>query len=221
MFCTNCGVRGEGNFCAACGARHSPPGKPADADEIPVQVVEDGFEANADWTCWHEYERLINHPPVRRRLQAAAQRSSQRITADQFMAVCDGVLGGMTGGVPVSVIAKIAMPINKKHGFRTGKQRTLHTSLPVGAAVVEVLCWLARTERTLKGAVQMPAGCRLHASLPFDLRAYEGELTVSIAAAATGTTIQAETEIAGQWYDWGKSNKALDELAAVFSRAAA
>ncbi|MAT72461.1 MAG: hypothetical protein CMJ58_23410 [Planctomycetaceae bacterium] len=217
MFCTNCGARGEGNFCAACGAKHV---RLADASPAAGEH-EEVANAGCDWRTWTQYDRLIAHPEVRQRLQAAASQSSQRLTGEQFMAMCDGVLTGVTGGVPMSVIAKIALPLNKKLGMKTNRQCSLQSALPVGAAVVEVLCWLARTGRALRGAEQMPEGCRLDATLPFDLRAFEGDLRIAVTATPSGSSIAAEVEIPGQWYDWGKSAKTLAELTGLLSQAAA
>ncbi|MCA9236462.1 MAG: hypothetical protein KDA44_13395 [Planctomycetales bacterium] len=216
MYCSNCGARAGGNFCSSCGTRLAGRNEAAEEPETDRVETPDG-----DWTTCCDYQRLIAHPEVRRRLNAAAGASPQRLSGEQFLSICDGLLGGVTGGIALSAIAKFALPLNKKLGLKTGKQRALQAPLPVGVAVVETLCWLARSGRSLRSAEQLPAGCRLLAALPSDLRSFEGELRITISSASVGSSVLAEANIPGQLYDWGKSAACLDELAAALGRSAA
>ena len=41
---------------------------------------------------------------------------------------------------------------------------------------------------------------------------FEGQLVVTIERAGTATKIEAATNIPGQWFDWGKSTRCLEQL---------
>ncbi|MBX3433766.1 MAG: hypothetical protein KF847_10635 [Pirellulales bacterium] len=214
MYCTECGVVARGKFCAACGTRTT-----SGAPDAILSTRE--TDAAIDWTQSCDYETLIGHPEVRERLTRSAANAAKRMSGEAFLGLCESMLGGLVPGVPLGAIAKIAQPLNTKLGFKTGKTRRIDVPLPIGAAIVESLCWLARSGRVLKTVRQQADGCVLDAELPSDLFAFAGTLTLSIARTPTGASVEGLTAIPGQWYDWGKSDRCLDDLVSMLGRCAA
>jgi len=68
---------------------------------------------------------------------------------------------------------------------------------------------------------QEPDGCTFNASLPSDVFSLEGDLAVSVRRSGAHTEVGGVTRINGQFFDWGKSNRCLDQLFADLARDAA
>ncbi|MFO0809976.1 MAG: hypothetical protein U0746_15250 [Gemmataceae bacterium] len=197
MYCSNCGLKGAGNFCTACGTRFQ-----AGPDGIP----------SGDWRHEVRYDVLVQHPEVRDRIARSAAGSGKAgMTGEEWLGLFDKAFSPMTG-VSLKTVATIAAPIYAKMGVQTGKARTESFVTPIGEAIVEVLCSLARAGITITDIHQGDAGCVFEAKLPSDLWSFEGKLVVTIERVATKTRLQAVTTIPGQLFDWGKSGRCLDRL---------
>jgi hypothetical protein len=109
-------------------------------------------------------------------------------------------------------IASIVAPIYAQMGVKTGKKRRDTIDQPIGRMIVAVLCGLAENGLTLREVHQGDTGCVVEANLPSDLFALKGQLVVTIERTNSGTSIEAVTNIPGQWFDWGKSTRCLDKL---------
>ena len=68
---------------------------------------------------------------------------------------------------------------------------------------------------------QAADGCLLEAALPSDLFSLEGDLLVSVRRVRELAEVDATTRIGGQMFDWGKSNRCLDQLFDDLARDAA
>lgn len=66
-----------------------------------------------------------------------------------------------------------------------------------------------------------PSGCLIEASLPSDLLSLEGTLLVSLHRHGRHTAVSGRTQIGGQFFDWGKSNRCLEQLFIDLAREAA
>lgn len=210
MFCSECGARVAGKFCALCGFRLGPA-DPADADVPVIQIVE-------DWSNLIDFERLVAIPAVRTRIAQSAAQSKKRMTGEDFLDFCDKALGKLYGvPIPLTSIAHFAQSLHARLGIKTGKARSQFFPAAPGEALVALLCSLARHGRTLRTAQQATDGCVLTAALPSDLFALEGDLIVSVARHGVGAQVDAHTDIKGQLIDWGKSTRCLDSLFAELS----
>jgi hypothetical protein len=198
MFCSNCGKPASGNFCAYCGHKLNLP-----VDDEILTVLP------ADWSHEVRYDILTKIPEVRERLGRAAAAVRKSLTGEDYAKIFDKVF---SPGVPLSKVIEIAQPLYASWGIQTGKTRSGFIPTPTGKVIVDVLCTLARTNRTLKNVRQATDGCVLEASLPSDLMSLEGEIVLSIRRETEGTHIDAATKIPGQLYDWGKSNRCLHKL---------
>jgi hypothetical protein len=213
MFCSHCGAAARDKFCSHCGRALLAIVRP-DEPAAPASAIE--------WQSVVEYETVVSVPAVRDRIARAAAQAKRRMTGEQFLDLCGKPLGSLTGvPLPWSSIAQFARSVYANLGIKTGKSREAAFTLPPGEAMVAVLCWLARTGRTLRAAHQLTDGCLLKASLPSDLFALEGDLLVSVGRAGRGAKVSATIEIEGQAFDWGKSTRCLDELFADLSEHAA
>ena len=240
MYCENCGQKAKGNFCKHCGYRldgHDAPAvevKPAEEKPVeakstdllpiappptePVMLEVLPLDAGPmdvlpivapDWWQEVEYAKLIKIPAVKDLLAQCASSARKSMSGEQFLEIYDKVF---SPGVSLKKVAEITCPIYDNLGIRTGKTQTGYLALPPGRVIVAVLCGLARNGRAIKEVHQCSDGCIVHAKLPSDLLSLEGELVVSIRKHGPGMQIEAATRIPGQWFDWGKSQRCLNNL---------
>ncbi len=201
MFCSECGVQTAGKFCSSCGQRL-------------LAAVETNVLAT-DWSDLIDYEALLAIPTVRDRIARSAAQSRKSLSGEDFLDMCGNAFGKLAGlpiAIPMSSVAHFAQATYAKLGVKTGKSRDQWIAQPPGSMLVSILCSLARTGRTLRGAHQLAEGCLLVAALPSDLFALEGDLIITVVRSRGGTLITAKTEIPGQLFDWGKSTRCLDAL---------
>lgn len=205
MFCAQCGVKGGGNFCTACGTRLAAPepGPPMPLTAPPVPT--------GDWRGEFRYEVLMQHPEVRDLVARHAAAARAGMTGEQFLDLCDKAFSPIPG-VSMSAVAGIAMSIYAKMGVQTGQSRKAVQPTPIGQTIVSTVCSLARHGRTLKQVHQGDDGCVVEAVIPSDIWSFAGELVITIRPVPRGTLVQAATKIPGQLYDWGKSRKCLEQL---------
>ena len=205
MFCSQCGSQASGNFCSKCGAplaQHADPSTPAGATDHDAQ-------GNDDWENDVRYEVLIKRPEVREMLTRQAAAAPMPASSDGFLAVADKWLKPV---VPYEILAGIMPTISARLGIRTGKERRDHFALKPGRVLVNMMGFLARHGYHPKTVQQAADGCTIEATVPANLMAPEGTLSVTVRRAADGSEVDAAMEIKGQRFDYGKSNAILDEL---------
>ena len=207
MYCSNCGWKATGNFCASCGSALQATA--AGQSAVPAPPAPQAA-APTDWSEELRVDALLCVPEVRELVSRHAAQASKRMTGEQFLDVCGKVLAPF--GVSMGKIAEVAHPIYARMGIGTGKTRTQVFDRPAGGVLVALLCSLARNGRTLKQASQAEDGCVLEATIPSDMWSLEGALLVTVQRRAEGTFVEAATKIKGQLFDWGKSKQLLDEL---------
>lgn len=213
MYCSNCGSKATGNFCASCGSALQASGQGRSAGPAPQTASQ---PAPTDWSEELRVDALLRVPEVRELVSRHAAQAAKRMTGEQFLDVCGKVLApfgvSMGEGVSMGKIAEVAQPIYARIGIGTGKTRAQVFDRPAGGVLVALLCSLARNGRTLKQASQAEDGCVIEATIPSDMWSLEGALLVTVQRRAEGTFVEAATKIKGQLFDWGKSKQLLDEL---------
>lgn len=214
MFCTECGQKARGKFCSHCGhslLEASEDGttpsfehdKPAvKSDEVLVEIV-------GGWDDEVRYETLLKVPEVRTQIERHKGMAKQGITGEQVLALYDKVV---SSPIPLEKVAGLIQPFYAKLGINTGKQRVVRIDAPVGRVMVRALCSLARHNQAVRKVSQGTDGCFFEAVLPSDVLALEGDLLVTVRRQGRGAEVTAATKIAGQWFDFGKSNRCLDKL---------
>lgn len=211
MYCSECGAKARGKFCSSCGTRLESGGA---ANGGTGGLEHCPADETGDWTQTIDYAALLRYREVRERIEAAAAEAQAGVTGEQFMEFCEEALKPLTiVPIPYNAIAKIAQPMAAKWGLKTEKARTRLFSSPPGVVVVGVLCSLARRGHKLKQARQMDGACVLDAELTSDMFALTGELRITVRRDRDGGTwVEAATHIPGQAFDWGKSNRRLEQL---------
>jgi len=221
MYCSNCGSKATGNFCASCGSalQVSAAVQPA----VPAQQAA-AHSTPTDWTEELRVDALLRVPEVRELVSKHAAQARQRMTGEQFLDVCGKALApfgvSMGEGVSMGKVAEVAQPIYARIGIGTGKTRAQVFPRPTGGVLVALLCSLARNGRTLKQASQAEDGCVIEAAIPSDMWSFEGDLLVTVERRAEGTFVEAATKIKGQMFDWGKSTRLLDRVLGALRDAA-
>lgn len=235
MYCTECGQPAAGRYCAHCGALLTilprtrrddaapQPVRPRTREDAPIaavlvaelaDVAADAAEASsssrsAAWEGEVRYEALIGYPAVRELIDRHAKLAKKGLTGEDFLRLCDKL---MPVGVPLDKLVAIAQPLYARLGIKTGKQRTATLATPPGRAIVRLLCSLARNGQTLRTVQQATDGCSFTATLPSDVWSLEGDLVATVRRHAGHCEVEVATNIPGQLYDWGKSNRCLDHL---------
>lgn len=201
MFCSECGKQAQGKFCRHCGT-------PLDiAAESTLAVIEPA--PVIDWNTEVRYELLMRDPQVRAAIDQHARLAPKRMSAEKFLALADKLIPQ-----PVSMegVAGLAQPLCAKLGLRTGKEVAGHVDAPVARVIVRALCSLAHRGQPLQDVTQGERGCSIAAELPSDVFSMAGSLHVTLWRTDRGTGVSANTNIDGQWTDWGKSRRCLEQL---------
>src|ERR1022692_576866 len=123
MYCTNCGLKLSGNFCASCGTRASPPGEVVDV--LPM----------GDWQQEVRYAVLLRFPEVRARLEDVPE-CAKTVSGEQWLELYDQAFKPLTG-VSVKTVASIAGPLYARMGIKTGKTQAKVFAAPPGEVMVE------------------------------------------------------------------------------------
>ncbi len=200
MFCSECGKPAHGKFCSDCGA-------PLAMTESTSEVVP--VEGVPEWDREVQYETILKFPGVRDTIERHARQAPKRMTGEQFLMLADKLV---PLGVPLEGLVAVVQPFYSRLGIKTGKERAHQVQAPVGRVIVRALCSLARHGQTLRGVTQAVDGCLLEATLPSDLFSLEGNLLVSVRRSGSQAEVSGATHIGGQLFDWGKSNRCLDQL---------
>jgi hypothetical protein len=213
MYCSECGVKGTGKFCTACGNCLGASQANGMGATIALPI---------DWSDVVDYEQLISIPAVRDKIARSAAQSKRKMTGEEILDIYGKAMGKLTGvPLPMSAIAGFAQSAYAKMGVKTGKSLTAVFAIPTGEMIVRVLCHHAKNGRVLRDVQQLSDGCILRASLPSDVFALEGDLIVTASRQLQATRVEAQTDIPGQMFDWGKSTRCLEALLGELRAAAA
>lgn len=200
VFCSNCGVKAGGNFCFQCGCRLQH-GDVVVSEELVPAVL-----------CWDEdanYERIAQHPDVRTVIASHAAQARPGLSAEALMEIADKVV---PIGISYSAVAAVAQPMWASLGVRTGKQRSAVMAVPIGRTMARVLCSLAKNQQPVQRVEQEADGCTIQADLPSSIWAMKGILTVRLTRQDDGCIVTVATDIPGQAFDWGMSQRCLDTM---------
>ena len=230
MYCSNCGTAAEGNFCSQCGHKlhrpephpvgqqlpapqHDPHAPIFDADELVADAGQPAA-ANEDWENEINYKTLVRHPDVRELLEMAGNRAKSPVSGEEFLKKFESVVPG------VSIAAKIAQPLYSQLGVKTGKTAAQQFDRPAGKITVAILCALAEGSSKIRDVQQLTNGCQIEASIPSDIWSFEGILTIQVMRQGHGTRVEAATNIPGQLFDFGKSQRFLTRFLGNVRKAA-
>lgn len=199
MFCSNCGAKAEGRFCAHCGHQLS-----TEAESHAVR---------GEWRDEIQYEKLLRHVEVRDQIARHAGLAHAGLSGEKFLELCDKVFAPLMSGVSLAAVTNLALPIYAQLGIQTGKRQATLLPLRPGDVLVATLCSLAQRGQKIRSVQQESDACQLTAELPSDLRTMTGgELHIVLRKQGGQMFVEAWTYIPGQLYDWGKSAQILAQL---------
>jgi hypothetical protein len=156
---------------------------------------------------------LIGVPEIRERIARQAALSHKGVSAEQFMAAADKVLGPLMAiPVPLEPMLELSQRINSKLGLRTGKHGSERLAWPVGRVIVAVLCSLARHGIEISSVRQAQDGCVIEAVTPSGPTSLTGTLVTTVTRDGAGTHVDAAATIHGQLLDYGTSKARLRNL---------
>jgi len=165
--------------------------------------------APVDWEHNPQYENVIRVEAVLETIKRLAADSHKGVSGEAILALYDKVV---KSPVALEDLVAIAQPLYESWGIHTGKQRTEMIDSPIGRSIAHTLCSFAKHAQTFQRAEQCDSGCTLIAELPSSICSMKGKLSVTLLQAETHTHVAASTDIPGQMYDWGKSQRCLDQL---------
>ncbi len=209
MFCVHCGAEGAATFCPLCGLHQQATDR-----SMPPQL-ESGYgdeeivEALVAWPESIQYETLLGDSEVRERIAAAARHATAGVTGEDLLAVFDAVspIGFSLGKLTTAIL-----PIYDKLGIKTQRQSQGIFDAAPGRVMLAVLCTLAAKSLVIAEVHQDADRCSLIADIPSGLITNRGQLAILIEMNQKYVQLSLATTISGQWYDWGKSQRMMDEL---------
>lgn len=204
MFCSQCGVNASGKFCYQCGSPLQAPNL-----ALHAEVAETPANREVDWDSEVCYETIIRVDAVRLAISKNASAAPKGLSGEAILELYDKFV---TSPIPLESLASIVQPLYDSWGIHTGKERIAVIEVPIGRAIARSLCSLAKHGQTLQSAEQSESACFLSAELPSSVCSLKGKLTVSVMKRGQFSQIEASTNIPGQMYDWGKSQRCLDSL---------
>lgn len=207
MFCSQCGVQTEGNFCHECGHRLRAPVSSVTASL--AQHVPPTPETPVDWENSPRFDVVSQSPEVRRDVSNAARATNDGDFAKSLLTLYDSV---EIIPVPIESLMGVAQPIGSALGIKTGKSRAITLQQPIGGVIASVIRSLARRNWVAREVEQAAEGCRIHVELPMTLWAMKGTLIADVQRQENATQLAYATNIAGQFFDWGYSSRLLNCL---------
>ena len=200
MYCSNCGTKASGNFCSGCGHRLTPP---------EIAGTEPSPPPAGNWEDEVDPKALLARPEIRELVQRNAAQADKPIPGEEYMKLFEKFA---SMPLPTGALVNVVHPVFSKLGVKTGKTRTEYVPAPPGRVLASLFCLLARKGRKVLDMERAKEGCVVTAELPSDLLTMAGKLVVAVERTPTGTRVEAATAIKGQYFDWGKSTRCLNEL---------
>ncbi len=213
MFCVHCGAEGAAVFCPACGRRQSAEdSRPASKAQPQLHDpdADDGIlEALVVESDSFQYETLLADAEARERIAAAGRVAPQGVTSEDLLAVFDAV---SPIGISLGKLTTAIVPIYDKLGIKTSRHSQGIFDAPPRCVMLAVLCTLAAKGMVVAKVHQDTDKCSLIADIPPGLITNRGQMAILIAAHDAYVQVSFATTISGQWYDWGKSERMMDDL---------
>jgi hypothetical protein len=129
--------------------------------------------------------------------------------SDEALGKLTGAAMGMPAGIGQMLLSG-GQAFGKSLGLGTRKAMSHDLAVPYGTAVQALVLALQAERYGLATAFDTPRGAYIECDMPRDFFSMGGTITLDVAElAADRVRIEAACEIAGQKFDWGKSNRAM------------
>lgn len=203
MYCSQCGAMANGKFCHQCGS-------PLQDSGAALMLSDDDFvDEVIDWEQEVRYDRIIKVDAIRIAIARHVATAPKGLSGEALLALYDKIVSS-----PVSLesLAAVVQPMYDSWGIHTGKKRSELLPAPIGRSIARTLCSFAKHAQTFESTEHHDAGCILISDIPSSVCSFKGKLIVSLLRRDQHTQVSAETHIPGQMYDWGKSQRCLEQL---------
>lgn len=187
MFCRNCGKEIVGRYCSYCG----------------IPIVKDKIRD------YDSYSALISDDRCKRIIASEAMKGQSGMSADEFLKLASKIIPTK---LPMELMGNMGKEFWTSLGLKTGKKKSITLPYCYAYALLATLCSLARHKMTLQSISEAKGLCGIEATLPSSVWSWEGKINIAIRSQGDRIEIHAETIIPGQYFDWGKSQRALDAL---------
>ena len=222
MYCVHCGAQGAVAFCPDCGQRQKPDvaSDQRESNRLqaiacdehvhePIPILAIPAQPVVCWTDSIQYEIVLANPEARKRIAAAGRTAVEGVTGEDLLAVFDAV---SPIGFSLGKLTHAILPIYDKLGIKTGHASQGIYDAPSGRVMLAVLCTLAAKSLTIADVHQDPEKCSLTAEIPSGLITNRGKLHSLIEVHELYISVSLAITISGQWYDWGKSKRMINEI---------
>lgn len=196
MNCPDCGKKADGNYCSHCGAK---------LKRESLEALTRHEDITADQRC-------------RKIIEREAGKAKTGMTAPEFWQYAEVL---MPRRLPLAALATLSSKIGEKldagrenHGFGLFR-------FSFGHVVLAVLTSLARQSLAVRQVQEGEERCLIEAEIPSTLLNLRGKLEIIIVTESAKTKVFIESKIFGQWMDWGKSRRLIDQLLRDVDRLAA
>jgi hypothetical protein len=162
--------------------------------------------------CWTEslqYDVVLASPEPRKRISAASRDARKGVTGEDLLAVFDAV---SPIGFSLGKLSNAILPIYDKLGIKIDRESQALFDAPPGRVILAVLCTLATKSLAIADVRQDSSRCSLSADLPWGLMTNPGKLHALIMADDPYIRVSIAMRISGQWYDFGKTKRLIDEM---------
>tara|TARA_R110002049_G_scaffold2750_7_gene22094 strand:- start:38808 stop:39464 length:657 start_codon:yes stop_codon:yes gene_type:complete len=190
-------------------AQPRPAVNDSDSDEPLVATL---VELAVPWTQTLDYANLTSQDEPRDRIAAAARSAENNLSGEDFLAIVDAV---SPIGVSISKLTGAIVPIFDKLGFHTSHQSQGMFQAEPGRVLLATLCTLASRSLTIKDVHQGDNACSIVADIPLGIITNPGQVVVALELSGTAVIVSLSTRINGQWHDWGKSKRMIDDIYAA------
>jgi hypothetical protein len=199
MYCNNCQSNSSGKFCPECGAKlkKTSPSK-----------------RQKSWKKEKSLEGLINNTEFREILTFYKTQSPKSMSAEEFLDGFDTILKSISGeSFSFKKTTQFTSNIFSELGINAGKETTHCVSITYIEVVGKTLFSMAKNGYAVTTISHLNNGIFLSGKIASDLWTMGGDILIVIQATDNQTIIQIKAIIKGQLFDWGKSQKVIDNIA--------
>lgn len=189
MKCPKCNKEAANNFCSFCGAK---------LKWKPLSTLT-------------KYQDIISDERCQKIIMEEAEKAKTGMTAMEFLQYAQLVLPGR---IPLSMMASISASIGEKLHWGKEKHGVRVYHHPYPYVILAVLVFLARHSLAVKEIKEADKRCLIVASVPSTATNLNGKMEIIVKGDETKTQVLTEAKLFGQWLDWGKTERLVDDILA-------